>query len=678
MRHQSKTLTGFQILLIIVGAVLAALTIAIGTIHYNKYLSPGWHDGGTYHMEKFLKRSTGLCKIGGEYYLFDNSGKLLYGWNFIGNTGYYSDRDGLILRGERTVDGKTYNFSETDGHITVGIAYENGVGRCYDECGYPVAGGLVSVDGSNYYFDENGEMQTGMMMLNGSLYYFGDDGKAASGFTSIDGKTYYFSESEGAAVCGTATIEGSHYRFGSDGVMVTGWYEEDGAKFYYYSDGKAASGDTVIDGISYKFASNGMLGSGWLDLDSGRLYILPDGEYATGNVEIDGIIYSFDESGLLMTGWKDTENGKKYYGSDGIMRLGWVDISENRRYYFGDDGILRTGVCTVDGNELYFGDDGVFTSGWINENDNSYYYYENGKMAAGLCAVGESTYCFDSSTGALYKSGWCTIDGLRCYADAEGKALDGEQTINGTKYYFTNHALIAEGWATIDGVRMYFDKDSRPLTGEQIIDGAKYRFMEDGRLLTGWYTDSENRTYYLGENGYPLTGWQTISKKLYYFKLDGTMLTDTYLGLYSIGKDGVAVWITPTRDNFDYYISELVKAYASTPETIFQYIRSNYKYKKTDKSGDSIDDALHILNYRKGACYHFAALSYHMLKAAGYETIIIHGDGLYNAPEHYWTMVKINGKWYHYDALQNQYMKTDKELIAAGYNWNFSDFPSAA
>ena len=82
--------------------------------------------------------------------------------------------------------------------------------------------------------------------------------------------------------------------------------------------------------------------------------------------------------------------------------------------------------------------------------------------------------------------------------------------------------------------------------------------------------------------------------------------------------------------------------------------------------GDNVDMAVYALRYNRGACYHFAALTYYMLRAAGYEAMIINGsgldttgDGVPDAAEHYWNLVKVDGVWYHYDTLQNMYLKTD-------------------
>jgi len=129
-------------------------------------------------------------------------------------------------------------------------------------------------------------------------------------------------------------------------------------------------------------------------------------------------------------------------------------------------------------------------------------------------------------------------------------------------------------------------------------------------------------------------------------------------------------------------LKSILEKNGSEIEDIYNYVRGNFRYKRMDKSSDE-EMIIYFLNYRRGACYHFATMTDYLLRAGGYESMVINGDGLDttgdgvpDASEHYWTLVKIDGEWYHLDALQGQYLKTDKELVELGYNWEFEDFPS--
>ena len=50
------------------------------------------------------------------------------------------------------------------------------------------------IDGSYYYFDEQGIMQTGFLELDGEKYYLDENGKMHTGRLDLDGKSYYFDE----------------------------------------------------------------------------------------------------------------------------------------------------------------------------------------------------------------------------------------------------------------------------------------------------------------------------------------------------------------------------------------------------------------------------------------------------------------------------------------------------
>ena len=87
-----------------------------------------------------------------------------------------------------------------------------------------------------YYFDENGEMVTGMKQIGDQTYYFGEDGVRGHGWQDIDGNSYYFNE-EGVMQTGWQEIAGNTYYLGSDGKKVTGlqwvgmlkcWFDENG------------------------------------------------------------------------------------------------------------------------------------------------------------------------------------------------------------------------------------------------------------------------------------------------------------------------------------------------------------------------------------------------------------------------------------------------------------------
>ena len=112
------------------------------------------------------------------------------------------------------------------------------------------------IDGTWYYFDENGYMLSDKWKKrpDGTWYYFDKSGEMATDWNKIDGKWYYFSR---------------------DGAMVTGW-----VKYYdkwYYLD--AVNGDMKSDCF--------------VKYNDGWYLLLPDGRLADKpefTVEPDGLI----------------------------------------------------------------------------------------------------------------------------------------------------------------------------------------------------------------------------------------------------------------------------------------------------------------------------------------------------------------------------------------------------
>ena len=145
-------------------------------------------------------------------------------WESIGNIYRYRGKDGKIVTGWQQIDGSWYYFKD-NGDMAIGVANINGVKYC---------------------FDEDGVMLTGWQQINGKWYYLGDDGIAKSGSQSIDGKQYYFGD-DGAMLTGWQQIAGKWYYISDSGELSTGWKEIDG-KWYYFANNGEMKTDQYIDG----------------------------------------------------------------------------------------------------------------------------------------------------------------------------------------------------------------------------------------------------------------------------------------------------------------------------------------------------------------------------------------------------------------------------------------------
>ena len=73
------------------------------------------------------------------------------------------------------------------------------------------------VDNNWYYFDFNGNMQTGWCLINNNWYYFKPSGEMVTGWQLINDYWYYFVES-GEMLVNSITPDG--YSVGNDGIWI--------------------------------------------------------------------------------------------------------------------------------------------------------------------------------------------------------------------------------------------------------------------------------------------------------------------------------------------------------------------------------------------------------------------------------------------------------------------------
>ena len=80
----------------------------------------------------------------------------------------------------------------------------------------------------------------------------------ARGWTIINGTKYYFNE-DGTKLTGTQQIDSETYYFNDDGALITGWVNENGKKYYKDSHGKNLIGTHKIGQKTYHFDNSGAL-----------------------------------------------------------------------------------------------------------------------------------------------------------------------------------------------------------------------------------------------------------------------------------------------------------------------------------------------------------------------------------------------------------------------------------
>ncbi len=198
--------------------------------------------GKTYYFAKKGPARTGWVKLDSKYYYFNKNYYKLTGFQTIDKKLYYLDpaKDGMRISGKwKKISGSRYYFN-TKGVIQTGLFKVNDKTFYANSKGQRLTG-WQTVNGKKYYFKPN--MKTGWVTAGGKKYYLNPTKSSAS---------------YGTAKTGFAKIQGSWYYFNQDGSMKTGWLLKD-MKYYYLDKktGKMLTGKQTIDGKSYNFGTSG-------------------------------------------------------------------------------------------------------------------------------------------------------------------------------------------------------------------------------------------------------------------------------------------------------------------------------------------------------------------------------------------------------------------------------------
>jgi hypothetical protein len=196
-----------------------------------------------------------------------------------------------------------------------------------------------------YYGSDGAVVKNDMRTVNGTVWFFDENGARVTGnkvITKADGTKILIVSPGVVAPAGRNTIDGKSYYIGENGVIKTGWLDASGsastaAAGIYYADpetGILASGLTTIGGIKYAFSTS--------DNKIGRAtntkgeHELINGYYvdATGEVAIAKLIkvadkqFLVNEEGALVT-YAMTTDGKITVG--GVAYIIDKDTNEAKR-----------------------------------------------------------------------------------------------------------------------------------------------------------------------------------------------------------------------------------------------------------------------------------------------------------------------------------------------------------
>lgn len=199
---------------------------------------PGWEQTAgnwQYRNEDGSLSRGGWDRIGGAWYLFDGSGRMLTGWQQVGSTWYYLESWGAMAEGWAHVGGAWYYLTPGSGAM---------------------ATGWRSIGGTWYYLKSWGAMATGWQQVGGTWYLLGGSGAMLTGWQYTGGSWYYLKGS-GAMATGWLNLNGTWYYLKESGAMATGWLYVGGTWYWFDGSGAMATGGRWVDGTWNRFSSSG-------------------------------------------------------------------------------------------------------------------------------------------------------------------------------------------------------------------------------------------------------------------------------------------------------------------------------------------------------------------------------------------------------------------------------------
>lgn len=168
-------------------------------------LRTGWMTLGNMklYFDPVLKYAlTGISKVGDKHYLFDKNGVL------------------VALAGTPVYDGKKFWFKE-DGSLGTGWMTLTNWIMYFDPETFEAAVGRKEVGGKKYLFNKDGVCYTYSRteVVDGKKYWFATGGTIETGWKNLSGMIMYFYPDTWNAAIGKVTIDGEQYYFDDNGVL---------------------------------------------------------------------------------------------------------------------------------------------------------------------------------------------------------------------------------------------------------------------------------------------------------------------------------------------------------------------------------------------------------------------------------------------------------------------------
>ena len=295
-----------------------------------------FNDNGV--MQTGFIRDTETNKL---YFYSRVNGALKTGWQSASEGKWYQNADGEVLTGQQTIENNKYLFNE-EGIMQTGFIRDTESNKLYfySRVNGALKKGWQNASEGKWYQNDDGEVLTGQRTIDNKNYYFNDEGIMQTGFirNTESNKLYFYSRVNGALKNGWQnSTEGKWYQ-NDDGEVLTGSQTIDKNKYYFNEEGIMQTGfvrDEETKKIYFYSRVNGALKTGWQNASEGYWYQNKEGELVVGNQTIDARNYYFNEETGFLEGFK-YENGKTYYyNPDGTQARG-VQYMTNKYWKFNE------------------------------------------------------------------------------------------------------------------------------------------------------------------------------------------------------------------------------------------------------------------------------------------------------------------------------------------------------
>ena len=433
---------------------------------------------------------------------FTREGYQFIGWNTAadGRGVDYADGASLIaLTGNITLYAQ---WQYREGWFT------DEIGTGYIRDGKRIAGQWETIDGSTYYFKEDGYIAKGVYKT------VSQDGSETALFVFDDSTGVFLSDKSGLHDSGADTYWVENGTAIKDAGLVRVVLDSGKVNYYYFGeDGKAYKG--TEEQKDYLVEKNNGLG-----LPAGINYPF----------EPDGVIRHFEDTSINGI-YDDEASGNYYYCVDGVIianglmlvngyycyaRTSTGAFVTNQTYWITKtNGLLNEGIYTFnEQGQIVFPEETEKKNGIVEENGSLYYYVDGVITGVGLIQIDGDYYYIKTSNAEVVhgRDYWVTVtndllpSGVYTF-DESGKMVNPPSTDPsepepgvkngiveeyGRLYYYVDGIRTGAGLIQIDGDYYYVKtsngevvhgRDYWITATHDLLPSGVYTFAEDGKMI---------------------------------------------------------------------------------------------------------------------------------------------------------------------------------------------------